>query len=158
MNWDDMSEEQRKQMTERFEQRRQEMKREQNQRLRDDLELSEEEFEVLSPMVDQVRQLSNESMVAGRNFFGGRGGRGFNPFGQDADMSSQGKAVSEASTALRELLEAEEVGSDQIIDKLNTLRRARAEHQDALRQAREDLRELLTPLQEAKLVLQGMLD
>ena len=168
MDWDNMSEEQQKQMRERFEQRFEEMRREQAQRMRERLELSEEEYEAIEPMIDQVNQLARESMSAGRNMFGGRDrgrggpggdrGRGSNPFGDQDNMSPQGKTLTEASEALRETLENTDASSDEVKSRLAALRKARASMQDALRQAREELREFVTPRQEATLVLQGTLD
>lgn len=161
MDWNNMSEEQQKEMRERFEQRREEMRREQAQQMREELELTEEEFEAIQPMIERVQQLSGESMIAGRNFFGGRGGpgggRGFNPFGTD-DMSPQGKSLTEASDALRETLENQDATIDEVKSRLSSLRQARVAMQDALRQAREELRGFVTPRQEATLVLQGLLD
>ncbi len=157
MNFQDMTEEQRQQMMERFQERRKQMEQQQNERLRERLELSEEEFDVLEPMIAKVRQLSGESMIAGRGFFGGRGGGGgFNPFA--SEMSPQGQAVTDTTSALRETLEDEAATSDQIKEKLEALRKARRAMQDALRQAREELRDFLTPKQEAQLVVSGMLD
>ena len=163
MRMEDMTDVQRQQMMERFEQRRKEMIQQQNERMRENLGMSEEAFEVLEPMISKVRQLSGESMFAGRSFggFGGRsnrgGGRGFNPFGSQ-EMSPQGQALSEATDTLRETLEDDAAISDQIKEQLAALRKARVAMQDALRQAREELRGFLTQKQEAMLVLNGLLD
>jgi Spy/CpxP family protein refolding chaperone len=168
MDWQNMSQEQQDQMRERFEQRLKEMRKEQSERMREDLQLSEEEYGALQPMIERVQQLARESLVAGRSFFGDRGrggpgggpggGRGFNPFGDEDSMSPQGKLLTEASEALRETLENQDATSDEIKGRLASLRQARVAMQDALREAREELRGYVTPKQEATLVLQGLLD
>lgn len=172
MDWESMSDEQREQMRERFEERRAEMKREEAQRMREDLELSEEEYGAIEPMIDRVRELTRESFVVGfsgqNRGRGGRGGpgdqgrrggfgRGGNPFG-DVEMSSEGQKLQDATEALREALDKEEPSSDEIKDRLAGLRKSRIAMQDALRKAREELRGFVTPKQEASLVLQGILD
>ena len=172
MDWENMSEEQQEQMRERFEQRLQEMRQEQSQRMREGLGLSEEEFGAIEPMIERVQQLARESMVAGRTIFGDRGrgrpggrpgggpggGRGFSPFDDQDSMSPQGKSLTEATEALRESLENQDTPSNEVKDRLASLRQARVAIQDALRQAREELRGFVTPRQEATLVLQGTLD
>lgn len=163
MDWNNMTPEQQEQMRQRFEERREQMRQEQAQRMREDLKMSEEEYQVLEPMIQKVQQLSMESMAFGRGLFGGRGGpgapgRGGNPFANEDDMTPQGKALTEASDALRETLDKEDASTDEIKDRLAALRQARVATQDALRQAREELRGFVTPTQEAMLVLQGLLD
>lgn len=163
MNMQDMTDEQRQQMMERFEARRKEMIKQQNEQLRESLGMTEDEFAAIEPMISKVRQLSGEYAFAGRGFggFGGRGNRGprggFNPFGS-GDASPQAKAVTDAADALRETLDKEDATADQIKDNLAAYRKARVALQDALRQAREELRGYLTTKQEAQLVMDGLLD
>jgi Spy/CpxP family protein refolding chaperone len=165
-DWENMSEEQREQMRERFAERFEQMRKEQNDRMRESLELSEEEYSAIQPMVEKVQQLSLESFAVGRGpigrggpggFGGGRGG--FGGFaGVGPEMSPQGQALNDASDALRETLDNDAASSDDVKQKLATLRQARVAIADALRQAREELRGFVTPKQEATLVLQGLLD
>ncbi len=157
-----MSEEQREQMRERFAERAERMRAEQAERMQEDLELSTEEYTALEPMIEKVQRLTRESLTAGRNP-AGRGGRGDrggfrNPFDDDADRSPQAQALTDASAALSEVLDQDEPSADQIKQRLTALREARIAMQDALRQAREELRGFLTPEQEAQLVLRGLLD
>ena len=168
-DWQNMSEEQREQMRERMQERFQQMRAEQAQRMRDRLELSEDEFSALAPMIERVQQLAMESASASRSPFGrgdrgdrgGRGGRG-GPGGFGGafgiEPSPQAQAVSDASDRLGGVLEQESPSSDQVKQELAALRQARIALDDALRQAREELRGYLTPKQEATLVLQGLLD
>ena len=165
-DFESMSEEQREQMRERFAERLEQMRAEQAERMREDLELSEEEYAALEPMIAKVQQLTMESVVTTRNPFGrgGRGGRGGpgggfgNPFEDESSRSPQAQALADASQALRDALDQEEPSSDQVKQRLASLREARIAMQAALRQAREELRGFLTPQQEAQLVLQGLLD
>lgn len=157
-----MSEEQRDQMRARFAERFEEMRKQQAQRMREDLELSEDEFSAIQPMIENVQQLSLEFLAVGRGGPGGPGGfggrGGFNPGDLGVQMTPQGRALSDAATALRETLDSDGTSSDEIKSKLAAVRQARVAMQDTLRQAREELRGFVTPKQEATLVLQGVLD
>ncbi|MFI4862250.1 MAG: hypothetical protein ACIAXF_16420, partial [Phycisphaerales bacterium JB063] len=77
--FEDMSEEEREAMMEQFRQRMAERQAEMDEQLRVDIDASEEEFEVLLPKIERVRQLTRERQMAsaGAAFGGqGRGGRG----------------------------------------------------------------------------------
>jgi Spy/CpxP family protein refolding chaperone len=60
--------------------------------------------------------------------------------------------------ALRETLANENATAEDIKARVDALRKARAKQQEELKAAREALRELLTPRQEALLVLEGIMD
>ncbi len=173
-DWNNMTDEQREQMRARFSERFEEMRKQQAQRMREDLELSEDEFSAIQPMIENVQQLSLESQAVGRGGsggpggpggpggaggFGGFGGRGgFSPADMGIEMTPQGRALNDAATALRETLDNDATSSEDIKSRLAAVRQARVAMQDALRQAREELRGFVTPKQEATLVLQGLLD
>lgn len=169
-DWNNMTDEQREQMRARFAERFEEMRKQQAERMREDLELSEDEYAAIQPMVENVQRLSMESMAAGLGGGRGPGGPG-GPGGQAAfgrggfmnavmggEMTPQGQALNDAATALRGTLDSDSASSDDIKSKLAAVREARVAMQDALRQAREELRGFVTPKQEATLVLQGILD
>ncbi|MEX1016451.1 MAG: hypothetical protein WDZ31_06875 [Phycisphaeraceae bacterium] len=149
----------REQMRERMEERRAAM----SERMREQLGLSAEEWTVIEPRIQQVQTLQAQGSVGGRGMMGmrGRGGRGFGPGG--GDEAGEGEArelppVAQASRDLRQTLADEDASEAQINERLVALRAARAEHAEELDEAREALRELLTPRQEAVLVMTGVLD
>ncbi len=129
------------------------MRERMNQRTKEALGVTDEEWKALQPKIDQVRQLQFQSM-AGR--FGGRGGRGGGPGGPGGDMASS--PVAQASRDLRETLDNQGSTPDQIKAKLQALRDARAKARDELTAAQNDLKQLLTARQEAVLVQQGLLE
>lgn len=135
----------------------------QQERLRQSLQMDEQEFAVVGPMIDQVQSYVRERQMA--SAFGAmRGGRGDGPraWGQRGDdgpsFSAEAQAVREAAAALREVIGQESGSADEVQEKLAALRSARSQLDAALGGARESLREVLTPQQEAVLVLQGVLD
>lgn len=177
--FEDMSEEEREAMMEQFRQRMAERQAEMDEQLRVDIDASEEEFEVLLPKIERVRQLTRERQMAsagaafggqgrggrGGGEAGGRGGRGGeaggrggrNPMAQLFETSEEGEALIEAQAELREVLEEKAVAAD-VKDALEAYREARDAMDGALAEAREDLRGLLTAQQEAYFVVNGMLD
>jgi len=85
-----------------------------------------------------------------------RGGPGGDRGRPDSGMS--GRTQSPEVEALSKALEDTNAKPDDIKAKLDALRKARAAKEDALKQAREKLREVLTVKQEAQMVLMGTLD
>jgi len=163
--FEDMSEEQREEMMEQFRERMAERQAEQDERMREEIEATEEEFELLQPKIARVRQLTRERQMAsaGGGFggrggqAGGRGGRGGSPFAGLFETSDEGEALTEAQAELREALEDDAVAGD-IKEALDAYREARDTMDAAIKEAREDLRGLLTAKQEAYFVVNGMLD
>lgn len=163
--WEQMSDEQREEMIEQFRERMAERQAEQDERLREEIGATEEEFELLQPKIERVRQLTRERQMASAGGFGGgrggpaggRGGRGGTPFAGLFETSDEGEALTEAQAELREALEDDAVAGD-IKEALDTYREARDAMDAAIQEAREDLRGLLTAKQEAYFVVNGMLD
>lgn len=120
--------------------------------LRERLQVTEEEWGVLQPKIDKVMEAQRGTRGAG---FGGRGfGRGPGGPGGNQPQSPVAKASQELSDALQQ----ENTSEEEINKRLAALREARAAAETELKAAREDLRSLLTPRQEAALVVIGMLD
>ena len=162
--FEEMSEEDREAMMEQFRERMAERQAEQDEQLREEIDASEEEFELLQPKIERVRQLTRERQMASAAGFGGgrggqaggRGGRG-GGFGGLFETSDEGEALTEAQQELREVLEDKAVAAD-VKDALDDYREARDAMDEAISEAREDLRGLLTARQEAYFVVNGMLD
>lgn len=138
-------------------------------RLREYMDASEQEWQVLGPRVEKVMTLSRQLSSGGGRmammmFRGGPGGRRGGPGGDrrgpdrddgpDRDLTP----VQQATRQLQEAVQSESPNADEIQKRLTALRRAKEEVKQQLDKAQEDLRQLLTPTQEAKLVLLGMMD
>ncbi|MEX0744674.1 MAG: hypothetical protein WD118_03655 [Phycisphaeraceae bacterium] len=143
------------QMRERMEERRAAMA----QRMQEQLGVNDDEWEAISPMVDRVRTLQMEDRAGGPGF-AGRGRRGPGGFGGRAAEGEERELspVAEASRDLRETLGNEAATERDIQQRIEALRAARAEHEQRLTEARDELRSVLSPRQEAMLIVAGLLD
>ncbi len=129
------------------------------------LDASDEEWEVIQPRLMKVQQLERENRAGfGRAFgrFGNRsrggdddrGARQGGDEGGDRELS----VVAQKSQALRQVLENENADTEAIKSALEELRVARKAHEAEVEQARQELREVLTLRQEAVLVAMGTLE
>jgi len=146
----------------------QQMRQMMEQRMREQLGATEQEWKVLGPRVMKVSELSRETRGGGRGgmmMFGGMGGRGGpggpqgNRPGDRPDAPAREQTpVEKTQEELRTLLENTATTPDQIKNQLTKLRAAREKAKQDLAKAQQDLRQVLTLRQEATLVLMGMLD
>ncbi len=146
------------------------------ERMKEQLGISDDEWQVVGPRLTKVMTLSREvqmgpgmgRMFMGRNRPGGpqggpQGAPGANnadrqrrprgPFGQQQDTE-----MSKASEALQTTLENSASTADEIKAKLTAFRAAKEKARSELAAAQKELREVLTLRQEAQLVLMGMLN
>jgi len=160
-----MSEEDRNALIKRMEERRAEFEKQQATELQERLKMTPEDYDAISPLITKIRNLSRERDAAfrssGRGGFGGGGGgfggfadRGGSGFGPEQSESS--KSASEALAELRQAIEDKNTGD--IKNALIKLRKARTAIDTALKEAREELRGVCTPLWEAEFVVMGLLD
>lgn len=172
--FENMSEEEREafrnQMRERMTQQRAERQAEREQQTREALDMSEEEWGLIGPMISTIQQMQREEqLVSGGQTFGGRGGQQGGRGGRGGDDNDRGDrggpelseaatAIQTASTELRELLEDDASSAAEIKEALKSLRDARNALATTISAAQEDLRGLLTARQEAQLVAQGVLN
>ena len=126
-------------------QRRKEWQQRSEQRTRESIGVTDEEWQKLQPMIAAVQTLLRDATV-------NRGRRGGEESGQ-AETEVQ-KCLKE----LEELLKNESAKADDIATKLKALREAREKAQKELKEARDTLRKAVTDRQEAQLVMQGILD
>lgn len=147
--WEEMSEQEREEMRKRIEERRAEYEQRRSEEMRERLGMSEEEFEVINPMINKVRGLMRERQMAS-----GNRGRGF--ISGSNEISDEAKSASEAMAELRQAIEDDNKGD--IKDALEKLRKARTAMDAKIKEAREELRSVLTPKWEASLVVMGVLD
>lgn len=125
------------------------------QRMREQLGATEEEWKVLQPRIDKVRQLMRQTR-GGFSAFGGRGRRpgGAQPAATPAREQSD---VEKKTEALRSLLADKASTPDAVKAALEALRKAREKAEEDLAVARKELQEIVTVRQEAALVLTGVL-
>lgn len=119
------------------------------ERLKETLEVQDDEWKVIEPLLTDVFEKQREARWGGlRGMFGRRSER------PGPEESSGDPAVD----ALQKALDSKETSPDEIKSKLKSLRESRKENERELQMAREKLRKVLTVRQEAQLVLMGILD
>ncbi len=115
---------------------------------------TDEEWNVLQPKVQKVMDLNRE-MMTGR--FGGRGGRGGGGGGGGAAPAAT-TDIGDKTKALSDALDNKDADPKDIAAKLAAVRDARERVRGSLVKAQAELKEVLTPRQEARLVLLGVLE
>jgi hypothetical protein len=133
------------------------------QRMKETLGATDQEWKVLGPRVMKVQELSRQIGGGGRGMMmfgrGMRGGPGGNrPGGRGMDTNRQLTEVEKIQGELQTTLEDTSATPDKIKQLLVKLRQAREKAKQDLAKAQKDLRAVLTLRQEATLVLMGMLD
>jgi len=128
------------------------------ERMREGLGATEEEWEVLSPLVEQVQTLSRQ-LRAGAMAAGGRWG-GPRPDSDDEDEADAPPLtdIEAAAQALRELADSDTATDEELEEAMEALRTAKAAVETELTAAQDALRDEVTVRQEAQLVLMGLLD
>ena len=124
-----------------------------NDRLKASLKVTDEEWNVLKPLVEKVQTAQREA-GAGRGF----GGRGGGPGGGGDNNTPDTRPGAAESTALRTALESDSTSADDIKAKLAAVREVRKKGAASLAVAREDLKKVVTVRQEAVLVSMGLLE
>ena len=124
-----------------------------NDRLKTSLKVTDEEWNVLKPLVEKVQTAQREA-GAGRGF----GGRGGGPGGGGDNNTPDTRPGAAESNALRTALESDSTSADDIKAKLAALRAVRKKGAADLAVAREDLKKVVTVRQEAVLVSIGLLE
>lgn len=134
-------------------------------RMKERLDVTDEEWAVISPRLEKVNELRREAGNGfGRGGFGGFGGRrnrGGNDGGERPErpaLPDDAPATMKLSVKLNELLDDAKTDPAVLKQTLADLRAARAAAQKNLEAAQASLRELLTLRQEAVLVSMGVLE
>ena len=123
-----------------------------NDRLKESLKVTDEEWAVLKPLIEKVQTAQREA-GAGRGF----GGRGPGGPGGDNNTPDTRPGAAE-SAALRTALESDSTSADDLKAKLAAVRAVRKKGAADLAVAREELKKVVTVRQEAVLVTMGMLE
>ncbi len=140
--------------------------------MRERLGATEDEWKVLQPRIEKVQTLHRQSRggmrgmmgFSGRSW-GSRGSRGSggrpaptSPTAKPGTPTRERSEIEKKTTALGEVLKKEAPTTAEITTALTELRAARAKSQKELTQARKELQGIVTPKQEAMLVLMGTLE
>jgi len=120
-------------------------------RIKTSLAVTDDEWNVLQPKIEKVMGL-NGQLMAGR--FGGRGRGGGGGGAPDAATTD----IMDKTKALNEVLDNKDADPKDIAAKLAAVRDARERIRGDLVKAQTELKEVLTPRQEARLVLMGVLE
>lgn len=131
-------------------------------RIKELLEMSDEDWTVIGPKLINVVTLSTQStgpnMGRMTGMFMGRENTNLRNQRQPLAGSTDAGPISKAQIDLQELLEDKEAPTSEIKRKIIALREAKGEAEQKLATARNELRELLTVRQEALLIAMGYLD
>lgn len=120
------------------------------ERMKTELGATEDEWTVLEPKIQKVMDINRDLQAGPMGGMGGRRG------GAAAPAAAEGE-VAKATAALRETLQNTDATPEEITTKLTALRDARTKATADLEEARKDLKSVVTPRQEAVLVLAGTL-
>ena len=128
----------------------QQMQQRMLERIKELLQPSDQEWQALKPHIEKVMTLSRQTGGA-RMMMGNRGGA-------RSATATPVSAVEKAAGELQTTLENKSAQSREIGAKLTALRAAKKQAGKDLTDAQTALAELLTPRQEAQLVLMGLLE
>lgn len=132
------------------------------QRMKEMLGATDEEWKVLGPRVMKVQELTRQSAGGGPGMMfgpmGRRGPGGDRPGGRGMGINRELTEVEKIQQELQTTLEDTAATPDQIKQQVTKLRAAREKARQELAKAQQDLRQVLTVRQEAQLILMGMLD
>ena len=120
--------------------------------IKEALGVGDKEWGAIQPALEEVVNLSRD--IGGGGMFGRRGRHTEAPENAKEPQS----AVAKAEQELRTTLENKAATPDEIKAKVTALRDAREKAKKELTTSKEALREMLTPRQEAQLVLMGILE
>lgn len=141
-------------------------------RMKTELAATDQEWTAIEPQLKKVMTLSNDinprgmgmGMGMGTGMMGGRSRRDADQTERAADQPTRPAVqvpqseFQKASAALREVTQKTDSTPKEISDKLAAYRAAKAAVQKELAVEQDKLKKVLTPLQEAKLVLMGTLN
>jgi len=132
--------------------------------LKEQLGTNDDEWKVVEPKIQKVMDAQRDARAGGIGLGGGGrqrgqgGGPGGGGQGGGNNPDQPLSPVQKANNDLRTALENKSASTEEITQKLTALRDAREKAHQSLTSAQKDLKEVLTPRQEAVLVSNGMLD
>jgi len=145
---------------------REEMQRMMAERMKETLEISDEEWKVFEPRITKVLTLSQQSGGFGGMGMMMRGRRGgFGPGGQQGARGGDTQAqqqeltpVEKSTQELQTVLDNKDAKPEEIKAKLTALRDAKEKARQDMVKAQKELRDIVSVRQEAQLVMMGLLN
>lgn len=142
------------------------MRQQMDQRMKERLGVTDDEWKVLQPKLEKVQTLQRDGRGGMMGMMGGgRGGRGpgaapgaATGAAQPAENAPAQSDVQKKSAELQKLLDNKDSAPDDVKKALADYRDARAKAKVELEKAQKDLKELLSVKQEAALVLLSVLE
>lgn len=122
------------------------------ERYKEELGATDEEWKVLQPKIEKVVTLQMQTRMGGM-----MGRRGMGPGGENNPNRPQSEVATKAAD-LRKVLEDKSSKPESVKEALKAYRQARDKAKTDLTAAQKDLKSVVTPKQEAQLVLNGLLD
>ena len=145
---------------------RAQFRQDQLDRYRDRLEVkSDDDWKKIEPLIGKVMDAQREARMGMGGFgfgFGGRGGRGGGDAGGTGDQANtntnrnRGRQSNSESEELQKAID-DKAPADEIKAKVAKLREARKAKEAALAKTQEELRQALSPRQEAGAIIAGLL-
>ncbi len=130
-------------------------------RVKQRLEVTDEEWKVIEPLYTEVQKLQMQQMSSrfgGRGGRGGRGGPGGNAPGGNGGAAPDANAEVTPMTELQKVLDNKDATPEEIKAKVEAVRVKQKANKEALAKAQEALRQVLTARQEATFILDGTLE
>ena len=134
---------------------RQQFRQQMEERLKQELGVTDDEWKVLQPKVEKVQELQRATFAGRGAFF--RRGRGGPDRSADPSQPPP-SAVEQKADALQKVLDNKDAKPEEIKAALTAYRESRAQARADLTKAQDELRDLLTARQESVLVMAGMLE
>ena len=139
-----------------------EMRKRMQDRMKENLGVTDDEWKALQPKIDAVQKAQMASRGGMRGMFGGGRNRGPNqpqnaPAAEDPNAPPKSD-IEKKREGLQTLADKKDADEKAVKDALKDYRDARDKAKVDLKKAQDELKELLTPRQEAQLVLMGMLE
>jgi hypothetical protein len=138
----------------------QQMRQRMMERMQEQLGVNAEEWQAVQPLLENV-MTAQRNMGAGMGRFGMMRGRRRDRGGEPGGPGRAGPGGREPMPeveALQAALDNEDTPAPELKEKLDALRAVRKKNEVALKEARDELRKVLSVRQEALLVLRGILD
>lgn len=134
-----------------------EMQKRMMDRLKEQLKVPDEEWAVMQPKIEKVVTAQRDARVGAGGMGGGRGGAN-NGRNRDGGGEENQSEIAKASRDLRTVLQKDGASDEEVNTALKAFRDARTKSEEALKTARAELKEVLSPRQEATFVMLGMLE
>ena len=127
-------------------------------RIKEALAPTDDEWKALQPKIEAIQKAQTQTRAGGGMFGRRRNNNNNNNAAATDAPKPEPSALEKKSQELKALLDAKDTEPKAVKDKLQEFRDTRDKAKADLKKAQTELLELLTPKQEAQLVMMGLLD